>query len=246
MAAGSDIQSPVTSHPPIAIGDQSPILTTGHLFAYGAQASDKQDNIYLGDTQNIHADDFPELFSYVALGHIHRAQKVGGKEHIRYSGSLIPLSFSETKDEKGCYLLEYEGAKLKEVQFLPSPTFRRLKTIEGDLEDVKKRLTEFNDRYAESLPSWVEVIVHLDAPDPSLDETLHEYTRDFNMEILKIRIQLPENDLTHTSAGQVALEDLSPEEVFLKRCRSAGYPEEETGPLVETFRELMEGVKSEE
>lgn len=226
-----------------SLGEGVPILTTGHLFAYGAQASEKQDNIYLGDTQNIAAEDFPEIFSYVALGHIHRAQAVGGKDHIRYSGSLIPLSFSETKDEKGCYLLEYQGAELVDIQFLPSPTFRRLKTIEGELEDVKTRLAEFNDRHAEALPSWVEVIVHLDAPDPSLDEALHEYSHDFNMEILKIRIQLPQNKQVHSTTGQVSLEDLTTEQVFLQRCQVAGYPEADTGPLVETFRELLDWME---
>lgn len=217
-----------------------PVIATGHLFAYGAQSSEKQDNIYLGDTQNIAAADFPDIFSYVALGHIHRAQKVGEKDHIRYSGSLIPLSFSETKDTKGCYLLEFEGPALKEIRFLSSPTFRRLKTIEGDLETVKERLSEFNSRHAESLPSWVEVIVHLDAPDPTLDEALHDYAQDFNLDILKIRIQLPENNHAQTSAGQVALEDLSPEDVFLQRCHAAGYQDEkDLKPLLETFRELF-------
>lgn len=235
-ALAEKIQSPITNH-------QLPIIASAHLFAHNAQSSDKQDNIYLGDTQNIAAEDFPDIFSYVALGHIHRAQKVGEKEHIRYSGSLIPLSFSETKDEKGVYLLEYEGASLKSINFLPSPTFRRLKTIEGDLETVKRRLAEFNERHAESLPSWVEVIVHLDTPDPSLDEELHEFSKDFNLDILKIRIQLPENNHAQTTSGQIALEDLSAEEVFIRRCLSAGYSEEQLGPLVETFRELVGGVK---
>ncbi|NRA49197.1 MAG: exonuclease subunit SbcD, partial [Phaeodactylibacter sp.] len=74
-----------------------PVICTGHLYASGASASGKQDNIYIGNTENIDAQHFPDLFDYVALGHIHRAQKVGGLEHVRYSGSLIPLSFSETQ-----------------------------------------------------------------------------------------------------------------------------------------------------
>lgn len=226
--------------------DRLPVLATGHLFAFGAISSEKQDNIYLGDTQNIHAEEFPGIFSYVALGHIHRAQKVGGKEHIRYSGSLLPLSFSETKDEKGCYLLDFKGNELKKIQFLPSPTFRRLKTIEGDLETVKQRLEEFHDRHPDSLESWVEVIVHLDSPNPSIDEELRGFTSDFNMQILKIRIQLPESDASLNSTGQVSLEDLTPEEVFLRRCKSSGYSEEEFEPLVKTFRELLDWMNSEQ
>ncbi|MBK6904642.1 MAG: exonuclease SbcCD subunit D C-terminal domain-containing protein [Saprospirales bacterium] len=219
---------------------QIPIIATGHLFAIGAYSSDKQDNIYLGDTENIGAGDFPDLFSYVALGHIHRAQAIGGKEHIRYSGSLVPLSFSETKDEKGVYILEYEGAGLQSLNFLACPTFRRLKTIEGDLDTVKKRLLELHEHYIHSLPAWVEVLVALEAPDPGLDEELHEFTRDLNMNILKIRIHLPDQNLVDTASGQIALEDLSPEEVFLRRCRTYGYPEDQTDGLLATFRELLD------
>lgn len=235
LAAG--ISGLISSNPALS---NAPVIATGHLFAIGAYSSDKQDNIYLGDTENIGAADFPELFSYVALGHIHRAQAIGAREHIRYSGSLIPLSFSETKDEKGVYILEYTGAELKSLNFLPCPTFRRLKTIEGNLDTVKKRLLELHEHYVHALPAWVEVLVALEAPDPGLDEELHEFTRDLNMNILKIRIQLPDQNLVDTASGQVALEDLSPEEVFLRRCRTFGYPEDQTDGLLATFRELLD------
>ncbi|MEL6805870.1 MAG: exonuclease subunit SbcD, partial [Bacteroidota bacterium] len=76
------------------------ILTTGHLYARGAQSAARQDNIYIGSRENILAEQFPDVFDYVALGHIHRPQKVGGQDRIRYSGSLIPLDFSETADQK--------------------------------------------------------------------------------------------------------------------------------------------------
>nr|MCU0347519.1 exonuclease subunit SbcD [Saprospiraceae bacterium] len=76
-----------------------PKIAMAHLCVTGAEASDKQDNIYLGNVENIRADQFPSVFGYVALGHIHRPQKIGGLKQVRYSGSLIPLSFSETKDE---------------------------------------------------------------------------------------------------------------------------------------------------
>ncbi len=66
-----------------------PIITTGHLYAKGATTSDKQDNIYIGDMENIAADDFPTIFDYVALGHLHKSQIIGKKKHIRYSGSII-------------------------------------------------------------------------------------------------------------------------------------------------------------
>ena len=51
-----------------------PIIAMGHLYAKGSVASDKQDNIYVGNRENMEAGQFPTVFDYVALGHIHRAQ----------------------------------------------------------------------------------------------------------------------------------------------------------------------------
>lgn len=89
-----------------------PLLTTGHLYAHGASAEEKRSNIYIGSRSNIAAQQFPDCFDYVALGHIHRPQAVGNIPHIRYSGSLIPLDFSEYADKKVVYLLDFSPLKV--------------------------------------------------------------------------------------------------------------------------------------
>ena len=151
-----------------------PVIATGHLYATGADASGKQDNIYIGNTENIEARHFPDLFDYVALGHIHRAQVVGGLEQVRYSGSLIPLSFSETQDDKGVYVLEWSGKKLDNIRSLPVPVFRRLKGITGTLEEVQESLARFVEKEREGLEPWIEVTVHLDRLVPELSTVLQE------------------------------------------------------------------------
>ncbi|MDP4270809.1 MAG: exonuclease subunit SbcD [Bacteroidota bacterium] len=75
-------------------------IAMGHLFAIGGKVSDSEQSIYVGNLGDIGAEDFPETFGYMALGHLHRPQKVGGKDHIRYSGSPLTLSFSEVNQEK--------------------------------------------------------------------------------------------------------------------------------------------------
>lgn len=53
---------------------------------------------------------------YIALGHIHRAQMVGGCEHIRYSGSPLPLSFDETGKAKSVHLVSFSEGRLSAVE----------------------------------------------------------------------------------------------------------------------------------
>ena len=215
-----------------------PVLAMGHLYATGARASAKQDNIYIGNIENIDAAQFPKLYDYIALGHIHRAQMVGKQERVRYSGSLIPLSFSETKDDKSVYLLEFAGKTLQRTQSIAVPTFRRLKTITGTLEEIKAGLDRFAAKEREGLPPWVEVQVDLDRLVPQLSQLLQEHTAEMNLELLKIRARYPKRRQQHEAPGP-DLDSLATEEVFRMKCESYGSPPEDMDQLVDTFRELQ-------
>src|SRR5690606_40104957 len=74
------------------------IIAMGHLHAQQAEVgdADKLERLIMGGVESISAAAFDARIRYVALGHIHKAQRIGGKEHIRYSGSPLPMSFSET------------------------------------------------------------------------------------------------------------------------------------------------------
>ncbi len=214
-----------------------PKIVMAHLCVTGAEASDKQDNIYLGNVENIRADQFPGVFDYVALGHIHRPQAIGGRKQVRYSGSLIPLSFSETKDEKSVTLVEFNKDKLQSIQLLTVPIGRRLKSIEGSLTEVQERLEALNEKYKEELAPWVEVTVETDAIIPNLSGLLFDFTREMHLDLLKIRSKHQYNPLDAQVTDE-QLEDLRPVDVFRKKCESAGRAPEDVEELVRTFREL--------
>jgi len=218
--------------------DHVPVIAMGHLYATGARASAKQDNIYIGNIENIDAKQFPKLYDYVALGHIHRAQMVGEQERVRYSGSLIPLSFSETKDDKSVYLLEFAGKTLQRTQAIAVPTFRRLKTISGTLEEVEASLDRFAAKEREGLTPWVEVQVELDRLLPQLSQLLQEYTVGMDLELLKIRARYPKRHRRHEEQAP-DLDSLAAEEVFRMKCESYGSPPEDMDRLMDTFRELQ-------
>lgn len=217
-----------------------PILAMGHLYAKGASASEKQNNIYIGDVANIDGKQFPAIFDYVALGHLHRAQLVNKNEHIRYSGSIIPLSFGEVLDKKSIYLLTYQKDKLLGIDTIKVPRFRALITVEGTLEKVKERLEKINEERKGDLIPWVEVIVKLEETYPNLDGELRDFTKDFWLELLKVRTLKRHHALDKLSMS-VSLDDLSPLEVFVKKCDSEGeMQEEEKKGLTHTFLELQE------
>lgn len=230
-----------------------PKIATGHLYAYGAEASAKQDNIYIGDKENIAASQFPAVFDYVALGHIHRPQTVGGIHHVRYSGSLIPLSFSETKDDKSVYLLEFKNQELQHCEPIGIPVFRRLKTIEGTLEEVEKSLIRFGKKKRAGLTPWVEVIVHTDRMIPQLDQHLRslieaEELVDKNgpkLEILKIKVNHQYQSISSQEPTR-DLDELDAREVFKMKCESYGTAPDDMEELVRTFKELQDWMAENE
>lgn len=222
-----------------------PIIAAGHLYATGAIASDKQDNIYIGNMDNIDARQFPDVFDYVALGHIHRAQTVGGLDRVRYSGSLIPLSFSETKDDKVALLVAFEGKTLSEVKALPVPVYRRLKTIQGSIEAVESALQKFSAKPDRDLTPWVEIIVDSEQFIPQLDARLHEFTKGMELDILKIRLNRPAAQ-ADAMQSVIDLHTLSPTEVFEQRCRDFAADEAERADLMAAFAELQTWMHEQE
>ena len=86
-----------------------PIIATGHLFAAGGKTTDDDGvrDLYVGLLGKISADMFDEGFDYVALGHLHVPQRVGGRESIRYSGSPIAMGFGEAKQQKQVLLVQF-------------------------------------------------------------------------------------------------------------------------------------------
>lgn len=226
----------------LSLPSDLPLIAMGHLYAEGAIASAAQDNIYTGDRENIQAKEFPSCFHYVALGHIHRAQTVGDSPHVRYSGSLIPLDFSETKDDKSVYCLDFRGAELAQLRALPVPTFRRLKSIRGPREKVEAALRRFTAK-ERNLTPWVDIVVDTDRPLPHLHEELRTLVADQDVQLLAVRLDR-QYETGQTLADLPDLESTDVEEVFRRRCAGQGeLPEAEWQELLADFRELREWME---
>ncbi len=134
-----------------------PIIATGHLFAAGGTTTEDDGvrELYVGSLGKISADMFDESFDYVALGHLHVPQRVGGRESIRYSGSPIAMGFGEAKQQKQVLLVQF-GAVANDISgqksasdnivesIIPQLT-NTVTTIEKPVKKVASQTTEFMD-----------------------------------------------------------------------------------------------------
>ena len=218
-----------------------PVIATGHLFAAGSSTSESEKEIHVGNLGQVCGDQFPEEFVYVALGHIHRPQIVNKMNHIRYSGSPIPLSFSEHDDKKQVLILEFTDGELMGIEEHEVPCCRKLIRVKGSLDIIKSKILQLEDQH-KKYPLWVEVQVETESYIHDLEEQLNKLKENkaFIERFFPRQIRTkPTQTLESQSEEAMALADLNPEAVFLKKCR-AEYGDILPEDLLVTFNEAME------
>ena len=122
------VRADLATHP---TGTRS--LVAAHAFVAGGDASDSERDISVGGVGAVPASVFDGV-DYVALGHLHGRQRLG--EHVRYSGSPLPYSFSEQTHRKGSWLLELGPGGLERVDAVDAPVLRPLAILRGALQDL--------------------------------------------------------------------------------------------------------------
>ena len=164
-----------------------PAIATGHLTVIGAVASDSERDIHIGGLGAVTADSFPDAFSYVALGHLHRPQAADGEGgRVRYAGSPISLSFSECEDQKEVRILDVLSDGIKQ-QTLPVPVFRRLCQIRTTVIGLEAAMKEFDPAHG-ALPTWVEVVVENATLHDDLNERVQALAKERRFDVLKVRL----------------------------------------------------------
>ena len=117
-----------------------PIVATGHLFTVGGQTmeGDGVRDLYVGSLGSIGAEIFHPQIDYVALGHLHIPQAVGGQPHIRYAGSPIAMGFGESRQQKQVHLLRFDAHPDLLSQSLQTLTIQKNPLVAAPTR-VKKR-----------------------------------------------------------------------------------------------------------
>lgn len=225
-------------------GSGIPVVAMGHLFAAGGQTVDGDGvrELYVGSLARIGAGVFPECFDYIALGHLHSPQKVGGAETIRYSGSPLPMGFGESKQQKSLCLVEFNGTS-PAIELVDVPLFQGLESVSGSMKDISLRISELS---AAESTAWLEVVYDGDDLVPDLREQLEALIADTGMEILRVKNNRIVERLLTRAAEEETLDDMSPDEVF-ERCMDAhSVPVEQRGELMQVYKETMESINEED
>ena len=190
--------------------------------------------LYVGSLAQVTADCFPDNIDYLALGHLHIPQKIGGSETRRYSGSPVPMGFGERGAKSVC-LVDFAGRQAS-VECLPVPVFQELERIEGAWEAIESRLKAIA---AEGGNPWLEIIYTGSELISDLRDRVEALTAGADMEVLRIKnARIMERALERDDDADT-LDALDVYEVF-ERCLAAhGVPDEQRPDLRLAYRETV-------
>ena len=249
-----------------------PVIATGHLFTQSQRTEEFEGegvrDLYVGSLAYVDAALFPETFDYVALGHIHRPQRVGGKEHIRYSGSPLAMGFREAlytkkvvvvdvsilENEKQDTILSQSnepatsGDRNTESAPATNPV-SNLTIVELEVPVFQSLLRVDGDfaaisdqllqLKAEGSTAWLEIELTSTELVPALTEEIQKLLEGSAMQALKIKNRNFAAHSLQTTDEIRSLDDLTELEVFENCMADNKVPEEEREEMRESFKEIL-------
>ncbi|HDU2617218.1 TPA: exonuclease subunit SbcD [Proteus mirabilis] len=223
-----------------------PIIATGHLTTIGASVSDSVREIYIGTLEAFNATLFPP-FDYIALGHIHRPQRVNKSGHILYSGSPIPLSFDESAQQKSVCLIDFEQDKLAEMTLLPIPEFQLLRTLSGSLQEIATQLEKLATQYNEmDTTIWLDIEVSTQDYLSDIQTRIQELTQSPLFEVIVLRRARKQRQALMQNEKET-LTELTVYDVFERRLAQHQFEtEEDKTRLTTLFKQAVEMAEQED
>lgn len=218
------------------------LVTTGHMTVYGEEDEKQEGDFHtaIHRTRRPRAEDarededtddslaatreigmiealdpgiFDARYDYVALGHIHRPMPVGGRRHVRYSGTPVATTLDEDTPPRRVNLVDFdetndEGISPR-IDALEVPKWREILEIQGTMEGLKEQLTGMDPEKGRTFPPAVYLNIEIAADDlmsdriTPLQEALEESHEDDWRPIIV--------DLEETAADGTDLDDLEGE-----------------------------------
>jgi DNA repair protein SbcD/Mre11 len=196
-----------------------PVIGTGHLHCAGSLESEGAERrILIGGEHAVPVDIFPETLPYVALGHLHGAQSLGGGR-VRYSGSCFPLSVAEAGHNHGVTLVNMDGSRLagtRHISIARPAEFHRLPGRGGiafeAMVDALERL-DLDPDLPKELQPFLHVTLEATGPAAVLHGDAMRHLAELPIRLAGLRIQR-QIEAEAPAAPVATLEDTSPEELF--------------------------------
>lgn len=225
-------------------------ISHAHM-AGGSVSEDSERSLIIGNAEALPASLFGPSISYVALGHLHKPQKVNGEERIRYCGSPIPLSFSEISYQHQILDVTLDGETLVSVEPRLIPRAVNLQRLgPAPLAEMLGQLAELPniDLLADTQRQpWLEVRVRLDEPQPDLRQQIETALQGKAVRLVRIAAEYAgsgSQDGSDADGQLIELDQLTPQELFSRAWKDS-YGSEVDEQTLKDFAQLLHDVQLE-
>lgn len=228
-------------------GRERALIATGHLYVAGADCDYLSERrISFGGQEAASLRLFPDDVTYAALGHIHRAQRVG-RRTVRYAGAPIPLALDEARYKNQIVVADIAGDTVTEVRSIEVPRSVPIVRVPArgaaPLADVLVALGELADAAtASGERPYLEVVVALDRPQPRLRDAIEAALTAKHARLVYLHVEYTGDRAALGDAVRMRrLVDLDPREVF-HRMWSRDHAEPPTAEVTAAFDRLVHDV----
>jgi len=221
-----------------------PVIAMGHLFTAGGKTTEGDGirELYVGSLAHVGKEVFPTSINYLALGHLHIPQCVGHTNHIRYSGSPIPMGYGEANQHKKVIAVEFDRTTpiIKEIE---APCFQQLERITGSLADINEKIEALK---VAGSNAWLEIEYTGDGVTGNLRELLDETLAGSTLEIRRIKNRRVMDRVLTAAQHEETLDDLNEGDVFARCLDAYNVPEEEREELTASYNEIVHALHEED
>lgn len=202
-----------------------------HTHLEGAVKSGSERQVHLGDDWAALPATLPSNAHYIALGHIHKPQKIAAPSPAYYVGSPLQLDFGEAGEDKYFNVIEAKsGPHPAKVYQLPYKGAKRLLKLSGTLEEIESQAPELKES------GWLRVVVKLIAPDPDINRRI----RNLLPNAVSVDSELPREQ----TADLISVFDTgSPADVFWQYFVQE-HGREPSNELIDAFNQLRQEAEA--
>ncbi|HEU4731322.1 MAG TPA: exonuclease SbcCD subunit D C-terminal domain-containing protein [Kofleriaceae bacterium] len=224
------------------------LIVTGHLYVAGAETEYLSERrVVVGGQESASLRMFPDDIDYVALGHIHRAQRVG-RAQVRYAGAPLPLSLDEAGYNNQVVVVDFQGGRLADLRSVSVPrAIEIVRVPRRGAAPLAEVLAELR-RLPLLVPGdparpYLEVVVALDRPEPKLRGLIEAALDGKRPRLIRLATESTgHGDALGDRVAQQRLAELDPREVFV-RLWSRDHAEPPDDAVLAGFDRLLAEIR---
>jgi DNA repair protein SbcD/Mre11 len=210
-------------------------ILMAHTHIEGAEFGESERRVHIAEDWANSPRALPSKANYIALGHLHKPQKIDAAAPAYYAGSLLQMDFGEVGEEKTFNFVTASPGKRASIEHVPYEGGLPLVDVRASLAELEETADQYRTQYR---TGWLRVTVPLTERDPDLNRKVRELLPN----ALVVRAELPETE----EKPEIRLETGVPPVRHYAAFHLREHEQAAELPVLDTFQDLYDQVSGED